>query len=212
MQLLQYLHQVQLLLRARVSRSFCFLTGGVSVDEQSTVTIFKRQWADLSVTRKGRDTTEYLIQRLFIMDSNLDKQVFFLEPTALINKAASSHMNAYLKLLPTARKMGHDNVMVGFFCWDRAVPQSCERLVRQYFEGVYEHDKAMFLPGKAHRLYLLAKTVKGELPLLPVFHCTQDGVARAFRSQRLDSVENRCPSPECIGTSGPTSCRHGGIA
>jgi hypothetical protein len=76
----------------------------------TTRSIYKRQWQGFSVSRKGKDTREYLIQRLFVMDSLLNKTVYFIEPSRVSDETASAHLQAWLELLPSLRKLGHEHI------------------------------------------------------------------------------------------------------
>ena len=69
---------------------------GADCTPLKTQTIRRRRWCDLSVVRDGRDTAEYLVQRLFIIDARHARCVSFLEPSKLVDKTASRHLLASL--------------------------------------------------------------------------------------------------------------------
>jgi hypothetical protein len=82
----------------------------------------------------------------------LAKTVYFVEPSRVSDKTASAHLQAWLQLLQSPRKLGHEHIFLFFGVWDRAVAKPMKRLTRQYYSGQHEHNRTRFSEGRAHRL------------------------------------------------------------
>lgn len=85
---------------------------------------------DLKVIRRGRESREYLIQRWFLQCGQ-ERLAVIEEPTKLRDKTASSHFEAFRKLLPLPRQAGHAAISIHAYCWDGAVFTACRRLHKQ---------------------------------------------------------------------------------
>lgn len=100
----------------------------------STREMHRRSWECYRVRRSGRRSNDLLLQRLFVQDCAGDAAILFTEPLALEDKSTWSHYEAFRRLLPTGRELGHEALLVSFHCFDRALESSMDRRIRQLRE------------------------------------------------------------------------------
>ena len=100
-------------------------------------TVYKVQWENMSVTTHGRETSEYLIQRVLLTTLQGRPLVIFTEPTNMFDKTASSHMQSQRTLFPTAREVGHEGLLVDHQMYDRAVCSAMNKLWDAFDNAYY---------------------------------------------------------------------------
>lgn len=91
-----------------------------------TVEIYKQGMADIAVSRSGRSSREWLVQRLFLTDAEGATTCAFVEPKLLSDKTAWTHCQAQLEMTDMARQL-HKGITIAHHCWDRAVVEPCTR-------------------------------------------------------------------------------------
>lgn len=122
----------------------------------STREMHRRSWECYRVRRSGRRSNDLLMQRLFVQDCAGDAAILFTEPLALEDKSTWSHYEAFRRLLPTGRELGHEALLVSFHCFDRALESSMDRRIRQLRESLRQRDLAARPEGQAHLRHLLS--------------------------------------------------------
>ena len=92
-----------------------------------------RQISDgLSVTRSGRASHDFRVQRLFLTDL-YDASVTVREkPLILQTKTACQHLVAFRQLMKHPRECGHTGLVLEFHRYDRAVKSSMEKPLRKF--------------------------------------------------------------------------------
>jgi hypothetical protein len=116
---------------------------------------YRSELDQLKVHRQGKRTGEYLVERLFLCDTDFKPIVMFSEPVKLADKTQWSHLQACRNLFSSAREAGHKGLCISHHIWDGAVKSSMERLRKQFFEAMHHHHTASLGPEAAHRLKLL---------------------------------------------------------
>ena len=116
--------------------------------------IHRRRWAQYSVRRSGQNTVEFLIQRMFLVDTKLNVSTYFSEPLALSDKTVSTHFQAFLDHFAAPREWGHTSISSCWFVWGRAVQLPMERLMRKYFITLRAKWNASLPLGRARAQYL----------------------------------------------------------
>ena len=94
----------------------------------TTRRVFKRAHESLKVTRSGKQTSEYLVQRVFLMLCDRRPIPVFREPVSMSNKSAIVHMKAGMDLFPNPREVGHRGYLVDHKVYDRAVMSALKKL------------------------------------------------------------------------------------
>ena len=84
-----------------------------------------------TVLRKGFASHEYLVQRLFITDSDGSSVCVLDRPWILTSKTAFAHLFASRKFFKSLRELKHQGVHVIFHKYDRAIMTACRRLNRK---------------------------------------------------------------------------------
>jgi hypothetical protein len=87
------------------------------------------EFEELHAIRSGTSSKDWIVQRCFLRASGVDANVLFSEPKLLLDKTAWTHFEVQRQLCDLARQH-HHGIVVSHHCWDRAVKQPCERLVR----------------------------------------------------------------------------------
>jgi len=108
----------------------------------------------LSVTKNGKSSNEFLVQRCIITDLHGDACTVLEEPLILTRKTAWSHFCAERQLLKTPRELGHTGLAVSSHKFDGALQQTLKRLFRKW-QQVYDDDQEEKLGRtKAYRLWI----------------------------------------------------------
>ena len=92
---------------------------------------YTSHYGDLAVQRRGRNSAEWLIEKLFLLDTRGGKVALISEPRLLGDKTAWAHYQAQQEFWPLARERGHTDIIISHHMWDRAVKAPCERHQRQ---------------------------------------------------------------------------------
>ena len=96
------------------------------------------RWEDYQVVRRGKQTEEYLIQRLWLSDVHGDVTPLFQEPRLLADKTALTHYSGHAELWKGARAMGAEHAVLSHHCFDSAVKAPLEHRFRQE-RNAYEY-------------------------------------------------------------------------
>ena len=123
----------------------------------STSQSYKRVLQNLSVLRRGRESHEYVVQRLFAHDG-FNSIVLVEEPIKLSDKTASSHFEVFRSLMPLPKHIGSRNIVVHSYVWDGALLSACRRLTQQYHAASVHHLSQGLEPGEARLLDLTSWT------------------------------------------------------
>ena len=118
---------------------------------------YKRVLQNLSVLRRGRESHEYVVQRLFAYDG-FNSIVLVEEPIKLSDKTASSHFEVFRSLMPLPKHIGSRNIVVHSYVWDGALFSVCRRLTQQYHAASVHHLSQGLEPGEARLLDLTSWT------------------------------------------------------
>lgn len=89
------------------------------------------QWQEFKVLRRGRSSQDWLIERIFIIDSRGDRRCVISDPKPLHDKTCWTHYDAQENSFPLLREQGHTGVCISHPMWDRGVKSACERHQRQ---------------------------------------------------------------------------------
>ena len=103
------------------------------------------------VRRHARESAEFLIQRLFLLAPGRKVCCVVSDPIRMGSKTASAHMAAFLQLVVTPKRRGHNALMVGFHVWDRAVASAMEKLVKGYYEDMHAMHAEAHGAAAGHR-------------------------------------------------------------
>lgn len=117
---------------------------------------YASSWRHLSVGRSGRSVGEWLVQRCFLVAADGARTVLFCEPKLLADKTAWSHFQAFRRLLPLGRELGHSGLILQHFVYDRAVSSAMTRHVRQLLEARRVFEEGFMPEGRAHLSSLLS--------------------------------------------------------
>lgn len=120
----------------------------------NTMRRFAGALGHLSVVRHGRQTAEYLVQRVFLMGCDMRPIPIFRDPPEMATKTAAAHMKAGLDLFPCAREIGHEGLLVEHKVYDRAVMSAMKKLWDRWAAAHLHHTTEMHGEAKAHKLWL----------------------------------------------------------
>ena len=100
---------------------------------------WKKTWGMYSVRRAGRQCSEFIIQRLFAINTSGEVRVLLDEPLPLADKTAWTHIEVFRQAFELPRLAGHRAICSHHYAWDRAVQAPCARHVRQLHEASHQH-------------------------------------------------------------------------
>ena len=86
---------------------------------------------DLHVVREGKETREYLLQRLFMADAQGSTISVVVEPRLMKDKTHLTHMQAYCEQTQDPRLRGHEGISITHHTYDRAVFTAMRRRLLQ---------------------------------------------------------------------------------
>ena len=110
-------------------------------------------WEEFKVVRRGRQTEEYLIQRLWLNDTHSNVCPVFGEPRLMADKTADTHYKGYAEMWPGAREMGARACVHKHFVFDDAVKSAIAHRIKQN-NAAYEYMLAEEFPETAALLIL----------------------------------------------------------
>lgn len=95
---------------------------------------YRMRQKGLEVRRRGKKSSEFLVQRLFLADPAGDVSVVFERPLVMDDKCAITHWFVAGHLFPSGRDLGHENILVVHHCYDRALAVPLGRLHYQHLQ------------------------------------------------------------------------------
>ena len=126
---------------------------GSDLTPLTTRELYKAAIAGVSVTRSGKASHEFLIQRLFLHDLDGCTATVFEEPLTLDksrDSATSLHCASYSVL-----RVSSDTKASSSFSTSLIAIKSCmERLQRKWYVAKYDADREQLGNGKAHRQWI----------------------------------------------------------
>lgn len=136
------------------ARKTLVLQYGADVTPLLTVERHTASHAGLSVVREGRESNEFLVQRVFL-EVEPGKPMALLEvPIPMADKTAYTHFAAGRALLKTPRELGHEGLCISFHKYDRALQTALDRMHRQ-FQAAWDDKQAEGdNEGRSYRLWL----------------------------------------------------------
>jgi hypothetical protein len=120
----------------------------------STRQIFQSSCDHMPVTRHGKQSAEYLVQRVFLMGLDRRPLPVFRDPVHMGNKTASVHMKAGMDLFPHPRELGHTGLLVDHRVYDRAVMSAMKKLWYRWSLAHHQFTREVEGEAVAHRLWL----------------------------------------------------------
>ena len=76
---------------------------------------------NIVVRRRGKKGREWLVQRIFLVNSSGKKMMLYGDPKEMSCKTAAAHHQALVGLWLGSRVLGHKGICVAHGVWDRAV-------------------------------------------------------------------------------------------
>lgn len=114
----------------------------------------ERHLAAYGVLRKGRESKEFLVQRLFL-EVEVGRPVAVLEvPLPMDDKTAYAHFAACRAFFKTPRELGHQGLCIIFHKYDRALQTSLDRMHRQFQAALDDRTAEQEHEGRSYRLWL----------------------------------------------------------
>lgn len=105
-----------------------------------TTVSYRMNKKGLGVRRRGKKSSEYLVQRLFLADAGGDVATVLERPLIMDDKCAITHWFAAGQLFPGGLDLGHDNILVVHHCYDRALAGPLGRLHYQHLQMSFDQD------------------------------------------------------------------------
>ena len=115
---------------------------------------FDHRIQEVSVTRSGHKSSEFLIQKLFLDTLDSPPLTIVEVPIPMASKTAYAHFGARRQLLKTGRELGHQGLLVEFHKYDRAIMSALKRLHEQFSIIIEEQQEDELGIGKAYQLQL----------------------------------------------------------
>lgn len=97
----------------------------------STKELYAASMGATTVRRKGRRANDLLVQRMFLLAPDGECKVVVDEPRTMCEKTAWCHTEAFRRMFPNPRNLGHRSIVVIHGVWDRAIQAACARQVAQ---------------------------------------------------------------------------------
>ena len=164
----------------------CYMSDGTPL---SCLERYNMEQDDMKVRRAGRKSSEWLAQRLYLVNSSLESRVLFTEPVLLKNKTAWAHYQVQADLWPMCRQLGHEHIVISHHCWDRALLSACFRRQQQRHKAHQMHLESELGEGPAYLLSLKSwQTAVG---------CFAHDCHNALKWSVLQHVTNRATMRDC---------------
>lgn len=102
-----------------------------------------------STWHRARQSCEYVIQRLFLQDSNGQSAAVLVEPQRVTDKTAETHFEMSRHILEYPRSLMTDGILVECNVWDGALFSACDRLHRQHISAYHNKLRSEVGDGEA---------------------------------------------------------------
>lgn len=117
---------------------------------------FVEGWRDLCVRRSGMSSGDWLIQRVFLLSGDGERQTVVEEPKLLEDKSAWAHWAAFRNCFQLGREAGHSGLCVSHQVYDRAICSAMTRHHKQMHLARKLFEETTAPPGQARLSWLLS--------------------------------------------------------